>query len=145
MKIENCLPPKIREWCFENHVRVKVGILEDKETWATYSVDSDEIILNLNIDLPAVKKSLQHRLGLNLDDEEVWTAILLHEIGHFRMRRELNALEKIQGANDIETLSKLRVFRSEMESQAWDYCIREFWDWRFSARDDYRKWKALLK
>lgn len=145
LDLSQYLPPKVLGYAFENHIRLKMVDRLENNTWGEYRVDDDMIVINAGLDLESTKKSLERILGLTLEESEVWTAVLLHEIGHFRMRRELNALEKIQGANDIETLSKLRVFRSEMESQAWDYCIREFWNWRFDSRDDYRKWKALLK
>jgi hypothetical protein len=146
LDLSQYLPPKVLEYAFENHIRLKMVDRLENNTWGEYRVDDDMIVINAGLDLESTKKSLERILGLTLEKSEVWTAVLLHEIGHFSMRKKLNELDKISGSSDAETLIRLKSFRAEMELEAWNFCIREFWKSRFdsSVMQDYRRWRDGL-
>jgi hypothetical protein len=138
------------EWCFSNHVRVKVADLESEDR-GRYSVDDDSIILNIGIDREEVAKLLTRQMGITVEPAEVFVAVLYHEIAHFNQRARLRQIEDIEEGQtlneNLEALKKIRQFRSEAELSAVNFSIREFWNWRSdsSAQMDFRQWVARKK
>ncbi len=146
LRIENYLPPKVLEWAFENHLRIKLVESLPAGERGRYDVSSDEILLDSSLNCEEEGKRLTESLSLTCEPSAVYVALLFHEAGHFFSRKKLDEIGNFKGT-DMETLVRVRQFRSDCERDAWHYAIERFSAWTFNMWDqgDYRKWRDNRK
>lgn len=130
-QLEDLLPPNIIEYAFKNHMRIKLGSM-DPDTAAMYHNESDDIVLNPDLDIEAMAKRLSSSWGTKVEPEACHIALFFHEEGHWKQRTNY-------GEVDLKTALARK---QENEIRADDFAIRKFWDWKLNSWEQfhYRKW-----
>lgn len=130
-QLQDLLPPNLVTHCYEQHVRVRLASVPG-DCFAMYHNESDEIILDPNIDVEFAAQRLTKDLEIKVEVGAVFVVLLFHELAHREMRTNYEGLPLLAALAE----------KRENEIRADRYTIKRFWDWKCDTFQQfhYRKW-----